>query len=157
MGTGVLYTITTVAGLIGHNKVINTDNNRASRLSAFSNCSVCTADTNEWLWATFKVIKTWAASGCFSPLSSYSTNTHTHTQARLYPFSIWFGIHIQRGFINSSQKESKYLASQSQARNIERVSGDFAQPQPEWLAWIQKYKASITTKWSNVKYIHSLI
>ena len=49
MGTGVLYTITTDAGLIGHNKVINTDKNRASRLSAFSMCSVCTADTNEWL------------------------------------------------------------------------------------------------------------
>ena len=49
MGTGMLYTITTVAGLTGHNKVINTDKDRASRLSAFSNCSVCTADTNEWL------------------------------------------------------------------------------------------------------------
>ena len=49
MGTGMLYTTTPVAGLIGHHIVINTDKNRASRLSAFSKCSVCTADTNEWL------------------------------------------------------------------------------------------------------------
>ena len=88
MGTGVLYTTTTVAGLIGHQLVINTDNNRASRLSAFSNCSVCTADTNEWLRATLKVIKTWAASGCFSPLSSYSTNTYTSKALPLFNM-IW--------------------------------------------------------------------
>ena len=49
MENGVLYTTTTVAGLIGHHTMINTDKNRASRLSAFSKCSVCTADTNEWL------------------------------------------------------------------------------------------------------------
>ena len=88
MGTGVLDTSTPVAGLTGHHIVINTDKNRASRLSVFSKCSVCTADTNEWLWATFKVIKTWSASGCFSPLNSYSTNTHTSKALPLFKL-IW--------------------------------------------------------------------
>ena len=81
----------------------------------------------------------------------------THTQAGLYPFSNWFEVHIRRGFTNCSQKESNYSGSQSQARYIGRASSGFGQPQPESLAWVQKWKASITNKWSNIKYIHSQI
>ena len=84
-GNGVLYTSTPIAGLIGHHIVTNTDNNKpqGSVHSASAQCALLTQMSG------FEPHSRSSRPGLQVGAFHHSAATlQTHTQARLYPFSI---------------------------------------------------------------------